>query len=1050
MQIIHKNILYSLVGVALLLILLLLAFQPPMTEETLVEKKSYYQRLGQEDSLLYYHNRLVVLYQKNGDKAALLDTYKDWIIYSIDEKQLSAEATKALLSRYQKIFERYLSDFDAAQSWLKAFAVRLAILENKEAEALSLLSELKALADKPSSAVYYAYTELIYAYLGQWGQYDKARDYLYQSKAYITESDSLFSLGMQAYAYQEIGRLDSALLASSKYLRQLGKEVSTDSLELANAYNNHATILMQLREMEEAEETAKQAINYLSNPSPNNYGLLATFRFNLANFYTEKAAHNKSLQQSRAVAQLLKAIPPAFKQARHFEIELLNNNLMALSFLGKSQLDSSAMYWEKAWALQKKYPIAEGQLLFSKSLYLQELGQLRQATKALRQCVEAVQKNYGNKDSRLAYYWYEYAKLLHQQKRPKEALDALEKAIWASSSSTKDSEQQLPAIASLFVKADMLDILSTRVDIAVELYNQSKYNYSLNRIYEDALYNLQLLQELRYSYQRENNKKDLLTMSNHVFEQALNACWEMYLRDNDTLYLQETFIIAEQSKSLLLQEALQEKNAAVFGGVPTSLIQEERQQALQISQLNQAYQYAILDKDTPRINLHEQQLAQLKAEKDKLVTQIEKSYPQYHQFKYQNNYQSATAVQKALPDSTALVSYFEGEKAIFQFVVTSDTFQVKKIIWRAYREMLKNYYLHFTNSDWVTNKQKGTYKNFCRTSYELYHKILHTDMVGGCKRLIVVPDGQLSYIPFETLLTKRPPSLDSFSFADLSYLVQQKSISYNYSASLWAQQRTTTQRPINNQLLGMAVTYTNAEKVPDARPATVKQLRKQLSPLKGTAKELALLEEKYDGDYYVDDYASEYYFNKYASQYGILHLAMHGIVQPNYPDLSCMALAEDGYAKEDNLLTINEIKQLDLKCGLVVLSACQTGYGKYQKGEGVISLGRSFMYAGTPAVVMTLWQLSDYSAPVIMDLFYEQLKAGKLKDEALRQAKINYLAKAKGIAAHPAFWACYVQLGNTDNIAVSEPVTHIWWFIIPIVLIGLLGWWSMQALRQRR
>jgi len=248
----------------------------------------------------------------------------------------------------------------------------------------------------------------------------------------------------------------------------------------------------------------------------------------------------------------------------------------------------------------------------------------------------------------------------------------------------------------------------------------------------------------------------------------------------------------------------------------------------------------------------------------------------------------------------------------------------------------------------------------------------------------------------------------------------------------------------------MAVTYTNVEKVPDARPATVKQLRKRLSPLKGTAKELALLEEKYDGDYYVDDYASEYYFKKYASQYGILHLAMHGIVQPNYPDLSCMALAEDGYAKEDNLLTINEIKQLDLKCGLVVLSACQTGYGKYQKGEGVISLGRSFMYAGTPAVVMTLWQLSDYSAPVIMDLFYEQLKAGKLKDEALRQAKINYLAKAKGIAAHPAFWACYVQLGNTDNIAVSEPVTHIWWFIIPIVLIGLLGWWSMQALRQRR
>ena len=91
----------------------------------------------------------------------------------------------------------------------------------------------------------------------------------------------------------------------------------------------------------------------------------------------------------------------------------------------------------------------------------------------------------------------------------------------------------------------------------------------------------------------------------------------------------------------------------------------------------------------------------------------------------------------------------------------------------------------------------------------------------------------------------------------------------------------------------------------------------------------------------------------------------------------------------------HEIYQLDLNADLVVLSACETGYGKFNQGEGVMSLARSFMYAGTPSLVVSLWQVNDQSTAIIMQLFYEKLEKGMPKDIALRQAKLEYLKNAE-------------------------------------------------------
>ena len=133
-----------------------------------------------------------------------------------------------------------------------------------------------------------------------------------------------------------------------------------------------------------------------------------------------------------------------------------------------------------------------------------------------------------------------------------------------------------------------------------------------------------------------------------------------------------------------------------------------------------------------------------------------------------------------------------------------------------------------------------------------------------------------------------------------------------------------------------------------------------------------------------------------------------------------MVFTENKDSLEDNFLQAYEISRLNLNANLVVLSACQTGYGKFEQGEGVISLARSFMYAGVPSLVVSLWQVNDGSTAIIMKAFYKNLADGMNKAEALRKAKLSYLQQAKGIMAHPVFWSPFIQLGDSKPIYLIQ------------------------------
>lgn len=147
--------------------------------------------------------------------------------------------------------------------------------------------------------------------------------------------------------------------------------------------------------------------------------------------------------------------------------------------------------------------------------------------------------------------------------------------------------------------------------------------------------------------------------------------------------------------------------------------------------------------------------------------------------------------------------------------------------------------------------------------------------------------------------------------------------------------------------------------------------------------------------------------------YAIIHFATHALLNNSQPELSgiVLSLVDPGGRYQNGFLRLNEIYNLDLAAELVVLSACQTALGQETRGEGLIGLTRGFMYAGVPRVVATLWRINDRAAAEFMNYFYESmLKQHETPSRALRTAQIKMWEANK--SALPRFWAAFTLQGE--------------------------------------
>jgi CHAT domain-containing protein len=195
-------------------------------------------------------------------------------------------------------------------------------------------------------------------------------------------------------------------------------------------------------------------------------------------------------------------------------------------------------------------------------------------------------------------------------------------------------------------------------------------------------------------------------------------------------------------------------------------------------------------------------------------------------------------------------------------------------------------------------------------------------------------------------------------------------------------------------------------------------IRQGLSPLPYSGEEVLRAKKRYGGssDMWIGKAGTKEAFLQSASKYKIIHLATHGKADFQEGNFSFLAFSSSDDHAENGFLSVAELYNLPINADLVVLSACETGIGEQQRGEGVLSLARAFAYAGAKSIVASLWSVNDQSTMQIMDYFYGELKAGKTKNLALAQAKRNYLQQNPGRASHPFFWAGFVGLGDMSRV----------------------------------
>ncbi|MDX2444461.1 MAG: CHAT domain-containing protein, partial [Bacteroidales bacterium] len=450
--------------------------------------------------------------------------------------------------------------------------------------------------------------------------------------------------------------------------------------------------------------------------------------------------------------------------------------------------------------------------------------------------------------------------------------------------------------------------------------------------------------------------------------------------------------------------------------------------------------------DPVKMELYQEYVFKFTNSYDSIIRVFEKGFTKYYALKYETRIVGSEEVGKSLKRNEVLIEYSISDTSLISFLITRDKFMVRReCIDSTFWLSVNSLQTSLMNSDFSNNIEQE-YVRLLNSSNKLYKHLIgpFEDYIKK-KQLIVVPDGALAYLPFEILLSNNP-GIKKVEFHTLPYLLKSNPINYSYSATLLLNEKAAG-RFSKTKLLAFAPKYLNASLLGNKSEGFLRSEFGGLNPLPFSRQEVETIMELSRGTILIDEEATETQFKEMAPHFDILHLAMHTLIDNVEPMYSKLAFT---YSEMDTLndgfLNINELYNLQLNAKLAVLSSCNSGSGKLQKGEGIMSIARGFMYAGCPSVVMTLWEVEDKSGSEIMEKFYRYLKKGHSKNRALRNAKLEFLEEANLLKSHPYFWSAYITLGD------NSPVYAALWpgKIVPVFFILLLTFLFIWSKKNRK
>lgn len=573
----------------------------------------------------------------------------------------------------------------------------------------------------------------------------------------------------------------------------------------------------------------------------------------------------------------------------------------------------------------------------------------------------------------------------------------------------------------------VLPNLKTKAMALRQLATQENQPALLKNALETYRLAIELIDLLRSTYQAEEAREIVQEDAADIYQAAAEVMVGLSTLEPQKNWKDSLYTLINKGKAMLLKEAMLDRDARQFAGIPDSVLEKEQELRTAIGSLR----YDKQGQESPITTQQRQrELIFLEEELDRYIEQIKVGYPKYYELKYDETELLPEILREEIAANQAIVQYFFAEEHLVVMLAQSSGVELISLPVPDKLEQTVGQFLRsLRDIDFIRQEKIKADSILAQSSTALYKSILEplVDRLSPkIAEIVIVPDGILTYLPFEQLCETLPTS--GAPYQNWPWLVKKYSISYSYATKMWWRNAKNRLSPKNRlQIAAFAPTYA-ANGTEDG-----------LVDLPYASQEVSQILKFFGGDSWVGEQATEKGFKKIAGTYDIYHLAMHGLINDQEPMRSYLAFQQEDLMLtdefNDNFLSVAELYALNLDARMVVLSACNTGVGQLHQSEGLISLARAFSYGGASSIVMTMWSVSDRSTAQLMTFFYKNLKKGKSKDEALRQAKLSYLEKVDDpLFSHPYFWGGFMVVGEVQP--VFERTAWKWGWMPILVLIG--------------
>lgn len=813
---------------------------------------------------------------------------------------------------------------------------------------------------------------------------------------------------------------------AKQHLSRLKSDTSSKKYSIFNDYFNIAAEELAMGNIQNAIENYSEAYKIQKKYYPKDHRRNLQTNLSLGELYTRIANYTQaSFYYKNALIAKDSLLKSKTKQENTQQDYIVLYHSIA-DFYKKRQLyDSSRFYLEASL----KYHNASHPFW---DLTMQKLGdiciELKDYNKAayyLQKALVAAKIKY-TRNYNLARLYLSFARLYERKGQFDTALSYTQQALIALSERfDKTDIRSTPSVSEVFSKRDLLAALEMKADLLLKA-SDKRADY-LPIAYTTVRDAETLIDAIRSDCTSDFDKQYLSDLCYPIYEKSVRIAYRLYEREHKEDYLLSVFNSIEKSKASVLLDALKGAQAE------TQLGENDRNRLYQLRS-----EYAKLEENIyrekyqnnkiigdPSVQAYQDRLVAVKNQFNDFIKTLETKYPEYYRLKFGKLTRDIQEIQASLAANDMLLDYFMTTDAVYIVALTATNKQVlKKDKTPAFDKNIAALRRCISIKE---NIPPSVYASKANAIYALLLQdvLLKSHANQAIKRLIIIPDGTLNYIPFEILTTQ--PFAGSEDFRSLRYLVKDYLVGYAYSATSLFEQKNMKKNRAAKTLGGFAPSYDIKQKNDSlAYRSPVLTLRgDNLRNLPGALKEVNFATTLFRGTPFIAEKATEGIFKQRAKDFRILHLGMHSLLDDNYPLLSHLVFAQNNSdTLNDNSLTINELYGMGLNADLAVLSACNTGMGELNRGEGVISLSRAFAYAGVPSTVMSLWEVEDGATSDIIQYFYENLKAGQSKDEALRNAKVRYLKECKSTTeAHPFFWTGLIAIGNLDAMDISTPLS---------------------------